>query len=226
MIAYGDPMLENPCRTGVLVILSFALAACLDSDSNPTIITDPPMQEGSGLLMEISAWSEPFYAVGHLSVDSASGDPVWGRFAGYLAGGDIVAADVGENGAGDIVVLSLPSTEVGEYPFDADCDPEERDVHDESCVLGVVHRGLTGWDSEATERWEFVSGTVTVESSMEGRIEGLFSGTVNRVDESTGEVTATAEVTNGQFGVDLVAGFSAITELPVTAPTSAPAALH
>jgi hypothetical protein len=195
-------MLENSRRISVLVILSIALAACLDTDSNAAIITDPPMQPGSGLLMEISGWSEPFYAVGRLSVDSTSGDPAWAQSAGYLAGGHIVAADVGENGAGDVVHLSLPSADVGEYPFDPDCDSEEGP--EENCVLGVINRGLTGWGSEATERWEFVSGTVTVQSSGAQRIEGLFSGTVNRVDESTGEVTGTAEVTKGQFGVDLI----------------------
>lgn len=196
-------MLESSRRVSVLVILSFALAACIDGDSNPAVIIDPPMQPGSGLLMEISGWSEPFRAVGQLRVDSTSGDPTWARFAGYLPGGDIVAADVGENGTGNVVVLSLPSVDIGEYPFDPDCHTEEKS--EENCVLGVVSRGLTGWDSEATERWEFVSGTVTVQTSRAERIEGLFSGTVNRVDESTGEVTGTEEVTNGQFGVDLVA---------------------
>ena len=77
----------------------------------------------------------------------------------------------------------------------------------------MVNRGLTAWDSEATERWEFVSGTVTVQRSMEDRIEGLFSGTVNRVNEDTGEVTSTAEVTHGEFGVDLVPHSSVIVGL-------------
>lgn len=198
-------MLEKSRRVSVLIALSFALVACLDVDADPTIITEPPVQPGSGVVMEISAWAEPFRGVGRLGVDSTGGDPVWASSAGYFSGGHIVAADIGENGAGDVVVLSLPSVAVGEYPFDADCDPERRDEHDESCVLGVVSRGLTGWDSDAVERWEFVSGTVTVESSGADRIEGLFSGTVNRVDESTGEVTDTAEVTHGEFGVDLVA---------------------
>ena len=216
-------MLENSRRVGVLVALSFALAACIDGDSNSTIITDPPMQPGSGVVMKISGWSEPFLAVGHLSVDSTGGDPAWAQFAGYLAGGDIIAADVGENGTGDVVAMALPSVDVGEYPFDPDCDPEE---HGENCVLGVLNRGLTRWDSEATEKWEFVSGTVTVRISRAERIEGVFSGTVNRVNESTGEVTGTAEVTNGQFGVDLVADSNVIPELQIAAPASGPAALQ
>ena len=102
-----------------------------------------------------------------------------------------------------MVVLSLPGADAGEYPFDAYCDPEERDEHDGTCVLGVVNRGLTGRDSEATERWEFVSGTVAVESSGASRLEGRLSGTMNQVDGMSGAVTGTAEVTHGEFGVDL-----------------------
>jgi hypothetical protein len=206
-------MLENSRRAIVLAALSFAVVACIDGDSDSTIITDPPMRPGSGVVMEISGWSEPFLAVGHLSLDSTSGDPAWAQFAGYLPGGAIIAADVGENGTGDIVALSLPSDSVGEYPFDPACDPEQREEHEENCALGVVNRGLTSWDSDATEEWKFVSGTVTVQSSTTERIEGVFSGTMNLVDENTSEVVGTAEVTNGRFGVDLIADTAAIPEL-------------
>ncbi len=186
---------------GILIAIPFVFAACIDGATEPTIIVDPPTHPGSGLVMEISGWPEPFYAVGQPVVDAAGGDPLWTRSAGYFQGDRIVAADIGDGGTGDVVVLSLPRAEVGEYPFDADCDPEERDEHDGDCVLGVLNRGLTGWDSETAERWEFVTGSVTVTSSAPDRLEGRFSGTMNRVDESGGEVTATAEVTRGEFGV-------------------------
>jgi len=199
-------MLSTSRTITTLIALSFALAACIDGEPDPIIITDPPMQPGSGLVMEVSGWSEPFYAVGRPAVDSMSGDPLWTPSAGYFEGGHIVAADIGESGTGDVVVLSLPGTDPGDYSFGADCDPEERDAHDGDCVLGVLDRGLDGWNSEAVERWKFVSGTVTVMSSGAGRLEGSFSGTMNRVDESSGEVTATVDVTRGEFGVDLAPG--------------------
>lgn len=201
-------MFENVRRSAALAILSVAMVGCGDLGSNPK---EPPIVDYyspvSVVMMTVSGdLSSQFFSRGHATVDTTTDDLAWAESAGYVAGGDIMGADVGENGAGDLVLLSLPSNDVGEYTISAVCSVEHLTGQGAPCARGALTRGLTGWDSGATERWTFVSGTVAVRRSTATRIEGEFSGKMNRLNEETGEVTGTAEVTTGLFGVDLIAG--------------------